>query len=89
MALVVFEAVRRWIPAQALEALTTALERCGSDGGRPAEKLASLFIARGVVYRDSDEHEAAAADFREARSLTEAGTLPRATLDFEEGVAHV
>ena len=85
-ALVIFEAVRRWMPRLALGPLSDALKSSRLEASPTAEMQARILTARGAVYRDLADYSLATKDFREARVLIPTDTATQASLDYEEGL---
>ena len=92
MALVLYEALRRWLPAVAADALTRAIQRSDAVACDPTV-TARLRIARGASHRELAKYELAAADFNAAEQLLrKASNLDRtlfAKLDYEVGSLHL
>ena len=92
MALVLYEALRRWLPAVAVDVLTRVIQR--SDGVACDPTVAArLWIARGASNRELAKYELAAADFEAAEQLLrKRSNLDRtlfAKLDYEVGSLHL
>ena len=84
MALVLWEAVRRWMPNLALVPLTAALEVTGSAD---VDLRSRLHLARAVVLRDLERRDEASRDFADARTSVDDDSLLSAEVDAEEAMS--
>ena len=86
MALVLFEAVRRWMPELAIRPVTRALAWAALDGDIPVETRVRLHLARSIAYRETDDNRLAATDLTAAAKLAESATRLAAEVDCEAAV---
>ena len=68
LALVIYHAVRTWVPSVAVEVLTHAISRLESHEVDPV-LLAQLYLARGVSHRECADYPATEVDLTIAESL--------------------
>ena len=88
MALVLYEAVKRWMPERAIRPLSRAVGWAESLGA-PRDTRVRLHLARSTAYRETDENHLAAPDLAAAAVLAKTEPLLSAEVDCDAAVFDV